>query len=133
MKKIPIIVTRLLQHLLSGIPVLRGPVDEAVVHRPLVGARHALALEVVIGHGPLVSVLQRRRVEVESVVNVDLGALGNVPDDPDDLLVLEAEAHCVGVAAVVEEGHGGEDGSTDWNDVKLNDVVIKENEKHSKH
>ena len=48
-------------------------------------------------------VLHRGRIEVKAVVNVDLGARGNVPDDADDLLVLEAEAHGVRVAAMVEE------------------------------
>ena len=85
------------------VPVLWWIVDEPVIDGPPVGARHAVALEVIVGQGPLVPVLHRGRIEVKAVVNVDLGARGNVPDDADDLLVLEAEAHGVRVAAMVEE------------------------------
>ena len=85
------------------VPVLWWIVDEPVIDGPPVGARHAVALEVIVGQGSLVPVLHRGRIEVKAVVNVDLGARGNVPDDADDLLVLEAEAHGVRVAAMVEE------------------------------
>ena len=37
---------------------------------------------------------------------------------------LVAEPECVGVAAVVEERHGGEDGTADGDDVELGDVVV---------
>ena len=40
------------------------------------------------------------------------------------LVVLETEPRGVGIAAVVEEGHGGEDGTAHWNDVELSDVVV---------
>ena len=41
-------------------------------------------------------------------------------------MVLEAKSGGVGVAAVVKEGHGGEDCSTHWNDVELGDVITLE-------
>ena len=40
-----------------------------------------------------------------------------------NLVVLETEPRGVGIAAVVEEGHGGEDRPSHWNDVELGDVV----------
>ena len=57
----------------------------------LVGAGDALAGEVVVGHGALVSVLLRRRVEVEPVVDVHLGAGRHAADDAHDLVVLLTE------------------------------------------
>ena len=42
------------------------------------------------------------------------------------LVVLEAEPRGVGIAAVVEEGHGGEDGPSHGDDVELGDVVVLE-------
>ena len=45
----------------------------------------------IVGHGALVSVLLRRRVEVEPVVDVDLGAGRHAADDADDLVVLLTE------------------------------------------
>ena len=39
------------------------------------------------------------------------------------LVVLETEPRGIWVAAVVEEGHGGEDRPSHWNDVELGDVV----------
>ena len=41
-----------------------------------------------------------------------------------NLVILEAEPRGVGITAVVEEGHGGEDGAPHWNDVELSDVVV---------
>ena len=41
-----------------------------------------------------------------------------------NLVVLETEPRGVGITAVVEEGHGGEDGTPHWNDVELSDVVV---------
>ena len=41
-------------------------------------------------------------------------------------MVLETKSCGVGVAAVVEEGHGGEDGPSDGDDVELSDVVVLE-------
>ena len=40
------------------------------------------------------------------------------------LVVLETEPRGIWVAAVVEEGHGGEDGPAHRNDVELGDVVV---------
>ena len=80
----------------------------------------------IVGGSPLLPVLDGSGVEVEAVVDVDLGPGGDPPDDPDHLVVLVADPHGVGVAAVVEEGHGGEDGPAHWNDVELGDVVVLE-------
>ena len=41
-------------------------------------------------------------------------------------MVLETQSCGVGVAAVVEEGHGGEDGPSHGDDVELGDVVVLE-------
>ena len=41
-------------------------------------------------------------------------------------MVLETKPRGIWVAAVVEEGHGGEDGTSHWNDVELGDVVVLE-------
>ena len=80
----------------------------------------------IVGGGPLLPVLDGSGVEVEAVVDVDLRPGGDTADDPDHLVVLVADPHGVGVAAVVEEGHGGEDGATHGNDVELGDVVVLE-------
>ena len=57
----------------------------------LVGAGDALAGEVIVGHGALVPVVLRRRVEVEPVVDVDLCAGRHAADDAHDLVVLVTE------------------------------------------
>ena len=41
-------------------------------------------------------------------------------------MVLETKPCGIWVAAVVEEGHGGEDSPSHWNDVELGDVVVLE-------
>ena len=41
-----------------------------------------------------------------------------------DLVVLEAQPCGVWVAAVVEEGHGGEDGAANWGEVWWRDGVM---------
>ena len=41
-------------------------------------------------------------------------------------MVLETKPCGIWVAAVVEEGHGREDGPAHWNDVELGDVVVLE-------
>ena len=46
--------------------------------------------------------------------------------DTSHLVVLETQSCGVWVAAVVEEGHGGEDGPAHGNDVELGDVVVLE-------
>ena len=89
----------------------------------------------------LLSVIQGCGIEVKAIVNVHFCSFGDQPYHPNNLeertknkaflvlhtrhlVVLKTEPCCIWVAAVVEEGHGGEDGSSHWNDVELSDVVV---------
>ena len=115
-------------HQLGGQPasVLGRPVHQPVIDRPLVRAGHALAPEMIVGQRLLLPEVERRRVEVKAVVDVDFGAAGNRPHHAHNLVALVAEADGVGIAAVVEEGHSGKDGPTHGDDVELGDVVVLE-------
>ena len=104
--------------------ILRRFINKFVVHWPLVTAGHTRTGEVIVGSCSLASVLQWSRVEIKSIVNVNFTACLDSSYNTNNLMILKTNSHSVGIAAVVEEGHGGEDGAPHWNDVELSDVVV---------